>query len=255
VVDRQADTVGAETGSGVDRENAIRTAGRRLLAAVIVIGPLTQVIAVLVLPWIGADDYVSAVRASSDAYPAYAWLSLAGALTLAPAATGVGLAVWRTRPGWALAGLILTVPGLLNPDGNPEDLIYAAHGANVPAQTTRTMLDQLGNLPASGPVGFYAFAVAFAVGGVVLGIGVIRSDSAPRWAGAGLVIAGLGGVAGSFIELGPVVIGGVWTLVLVSFTACAIRTARAASPIRTGTTSAPVGSPGVGPSTGLPDAP
>jgi hypothetical protein len=220
-----------------------------------VIGPLTQVVAILVLPWVGSDDYVSAVRASADAYPAYAWLSLAGALTLAPAAIGVGLAVWRTRPGWALAGLILTVPGLLNPDGNPEDLIYAAYRVNVPADTTRTMLDELGNLPASGPVGFYAFAVAFAVGGVALGIGVIRSDSAPRWAGAALVAAGLVGVVGSFIKLGPVVFGGVWTLVLISFTACAIRTARATSPIRTGTTSAPVGSPSEGPTTDLPDAP
>jgi hypothetical protein len=223
---RQADSVAVPTGSGADRSNAVRIAGRRLLAAVMVIGPLTQVVAILVLPWIGSNDYVSAVRASADTYPAYAWLSLAGALTLAPAAIGVGLAVWRTRPGWALAALILTVPGLLNPDGNPEDLIYAANGAGVPADTTRTMLDKLGALPASGPVGFYAFTVAFALGGVVLGIGVIRSDSAPRWAGAGLVVAGLVGVAGSFINLGTVVFGAVWTLVLVSFTACAIRTAR-----------------------------
>lgn len=228
--DRQADSVGVGTGSGADRDNGVRIAGRRLLAAVMVIGPLTQVVAILVLPWIGSDDYVSAVRASADTYPAYAWLGLAGALTLAPAAIGVGLAVWRTRPGWALAGLILTVPGLLNPDGNPEDLIYAANGADVPGDTTRTMLDQLAALPAFGPVGFYAFAVAFALGGVVLGIGIIRSDSAPRWAGSALVIAGLVGVAGSFIDLGSVVFGGVWTLVLVSFTGCAIRTARAQCP-------------------------
>jgi hypothetical protein len=223
---RQADSVALPTGSGPERDNAVRVAGRRLLAAVMVIGPLTQVVAILVLPWIGSDDYVSAVRASADRYPTYAWLGLAGALTLAPAAIGVGLAVWRTRPGWALAGLILTVPGLLNPDGNPEDLIYAANGAGVSADTTRTMLDHLGTLPASGPVGFYAFTVAFAFGGVVLGIGIIRSDSAPRWAGASLVVAGLVGVAGSFINLGALIFGGVWTLVLVAFTGCAIRTAR-----------------------------
>jgi hypothetical protein len=51
---------------------------------------------ILVLPWIGSDDYVSAVRASADRYPTYAWLGLAGALTLAPAAIGVAMAVWRT---------------------------------------------------------------------------------------------------------------------------------------------------------------
>ncbi len=227
---RQADRVALVTRSGTGRDKAGRVAGRRLLAAVMVIGPLTQVGAILVLPWIGSDDYVSAVRANANTYPDYAWLGLVGALTLAPAAIGVGLAVWRTRPGWALAGLILTVPGLLNPDGNPEDLIYAANGAGVQVDTTRSMLDELAALPAFGPVGFYAFAVAFALGGVVLGIGIIRSDSAPRWAGAALVIAGLVGVAGSFIELGPVVFGGMWTLVVVSFTGCAIRTARVQRP-------------------------
>ena len=114
---------------------------------------------------------------------------LASALTLAPPAIGVAIAVWRTQPGWALAGLILAVPGLLNPDGNSEDLIYAANGAGVPADTTRKMLDQLAALPAFGPVGSYAVTVAFALGGSVLGIGIIRSDSAPRWAGSALVIA------------------------------------------------------------------
>jgi hypothetical protein len=224
----QAASIARTTGS--DADSAVRTAGRRLLAVIMVIGPLTQVVALLVLPWIGSDDHVSAVRASAANYPAYTWLGLAGALTLAPAAIGVGLAVWRTRPGWALAGLILTVPGLLNPDGNPDDLIYAANSAHVSADTTRSMLDQLAALPAFGPVGFYGFAVAFAVGGVVLGIGLIRSDSAPRWAGAALVIAGLLGLAGSFIDLGLAVSIGAWALVLVAFTACAIRTARTRQP-------------------------
>jgi hypothetical protein len=91
------------------------------------------------------------------------------------------------------------------------------------------LLDRLGTLPAFGPAGFYAFTVAFALGGVVLGIGIVRSDSAPRWAGAALVIAGLVGVVGSFIDLGTVALGGRWTLVLVSFTGCAVRTARPAS--------------------------
>ena len=227
---RQAASVEEATGSGGFGDDAIRTAGRRLLAVIMIVGPLTQVVAFLVLPWIGSDDYVSAVRASADTYPNYAWLGLAGALTLAPATIGVGLAVSRTRPGWALAGLILTVPGLLNPDGNPDDLIYAANSADVPADTTRTMLDQLAALPAFGPVGFYAFAVAFALGGVVLGIGIIRSDAAPRWAGAALLVAGLLGLAASFIDLGLVVSAGIWTLVLVSFTGCAIRTAHAGHP-------------------------
>src|SRR5262249_57547045 len=100
---RQAESVAIPTSSVADGYNTVRVAARRLLAVVMVIGPLTQVVAILVLPWIGSDDYVSAVRASADRYPTYAWLAMAGALTLAPAGLGGGVAGWGTPAGGAAA--------------------------------------------------------------------------------------------------------------------------------------------------------
>jgi hypothetical protein len=188
-----------------------------------VIAPLTQVVFLLTQPWpLDSGDYVRDVSAHTGGYAAVAWLGVLGAMTLAPAVIGVGVVAMRGAPLLGLVGMVLAVPGLLNADGNPSDIIYAGARAGVPQQMVKDMLDRLGELPATGRFGFWAFAVAFAVGGLVLGVALLVGRSAPIWAAIALILTPLTALVGSFVDLGGVVgvIG--WAVATVGFAGCAI---------------------------------
>jgi hypothetical protein len=192
-----------------------------------IVGPLVQVAYPLLQPWpASGGDYVLDVAAHTDGYRSLAWLGLLGALTMAPAIAGVGLVAWRGAPRLALAGAVLALPGMLNPDGNPGDLVYAAARSGVPAPDTRAMLDRLGELAPFTAFGFYAFTVAFAVGGVLLGVGLLAGRSAPPWAATALLAASTIGLLGAFLPLGAVVGTGAWVAASVGFTGCAVALVR-----------------------------
>jgi hypothetical protein len=202
---------------------SVRRFGRYGLSVVMVIAPFTQVVFLLTQPWpLDSDDYVRDVSAHTGGYVAMAWLGLVGALTLAPAVIGVGVVAMRRAPLLGLVGMVLAVPGVLNPDGNPGDIIYTGARAGVPQKTVNDMLDRLGELPATGRFGFWAFAFAFAIGGLVLGVALLVGRSAPIWAATALILTTLTALVGSFVDLGGVVgvIG--WAVATVGFTGCAI---------------------------------
>jgi hypothetical protein len=202
--------------------NASRLA-RGILAAAMIVGPLVQVAFPLLQPWSpDTDDYVAAVAAHADAYQALAWLGLLGALTMAPAIAGLALVAWPGAPRLALAGAVLALPGMLNPDGNPGDLIYAAARAGTPAADTHTMLDRLGELPPFTTFGFYAFTVAFAVGGLLLGAAVLAGRTAPRWAAVALLAAAAVALLGAYFPVGAAVGTSAWAVASVGFIRCAV---------------------------------
>jgi hypothetical protein len=192
-----------------------------------IVGPLVQLAYPLLQPSpASGGDYVVDVASHTDGYRALAWLGLLGALTMAPAIAGVGLVAWRGAPRLALAGTALALPGMLNPEGNPGDLVYAAAGSGVPAPDTRAMLDRLGELAPFTAFGFYAFTVAFAVGGLLLGLGLLAGRSAPRWAATALLVASMVGLLGAFLPLDAVVSTGAWAAASVAFTGCAVALVR-----------------------------
>jgi hypothetical protein len=205
------------------RSDSVRNFARYGLAAVMVIAPLTQVVFLLTQPWpVDSDDYVRDVSAHTGGYVAMAWLGLVAAMTLAPAVIGVGVVAMRGAPLLGLVGMVLAVPGMLNPDGNPSDIIYTGARAGVPQKAVKDMLDRLGELPATGPFGFWAFAVAFAVGGLVLGVALLVGRSAPIWAAIALILTPLTALVGSFVNLGGAVATIGWAVATVGFTGCAI---------------------------------
>jgi hypothetical protein len=188
-----------------------------------IVGPLVQVAYPLLQPWPSdTDDYVTDVTAHTDAYASLAWLGLLGAVSMAPAVAGLALLAWRGAPRLALAGAVLALPGMLNPEGNPGDLVYAAARAGVPAEDTRTMLERLGDLPPFTTFGFYAFTVAFAAGGLLLGAAVLVGRTGPRWAAAALLAAACTGLLGAFVPVGAAVATGAWAVAAAGFIGCAV---------------------------------
>lgn len=224
-----------------------RGLGRYALAAIVVVGPLTQVVALLARPWTAGDDYVRDFAARIDSYPVMGWLFLVGLCTLAPAAIGVGVLVMRRAPILGMVGLALTVPGLLNPDGNPDDIIFSGTRVGLGPDVIEKMFDQLAGLPAFGPFGFYAFVVGFSLGGVILGAGLLRGRTAPGWAAVSLIVAATAGLLGAFVNLGSAVPVVAWLLVTVAFTGCAIRIARVPNPVAAGRVAARADSDAVPP--------
>jgi hypothetical protein len=196
---------------------------RGILAAAMIVGPLVQVAFPLLQPWPpDTDDYAAAVTAHTDAYRALAWLGLLGALTMAPAVAGLALVAWPGAPRLALAGAVLALPGMLNPDGNPGDLVYAAARAGTPAADTHTMLDRVGELPPFTTFGFYAFTVAFAVGGLLLATAVLIGRTAPRWAAVALLAAAFVALLGAYVPLGAAIGTGAWALASAGFIRCGV---------------------------------
>lgn len=203
----------------------VRRAASTALAVIVVLAPLSQVAAVLASwgPWDDPDP-VASVYAHQQAYVTRAWFGQVGALTLAPATIAIGLLALRGSPVLALVGLVLTVPGLLNTDGNPEDLLYGAARAGIPMESARAAYEHLSELPALGPFGYYAYSLGFVVGGVILGVALFRGRIVPWWAGACLAASGVIGLLGLLTPLGTAAAAAValiaWVLVTVAFTAC-----------------------------------
>ncbi|MEV4512263.1 hypothetical protein AB0K00_25275 [Dactylosporangium sp. NPDC049525] len=196
---------------------------RGILAAAMIVGPLVQVAFPLLQPWpADTDDYVADVGAHTAAYRALAWLGLLGAVTMAPAVAGLAALAWRGAPRLALAGAVLAVPGMLNPDGNPDDLVYAAARAGAADDETRAMLDRLGELPPFTTFGFYAFGVAFAVGGLLLGAAVLIGRTAPRWAAVALLAASCVALLGSYVPIGAAAATAGWAVASAGFIGCAV---------------------------------
>jgi hypothetical protein len=189
-----------------------------------VLGPLTQLVYLLVVPWVNADEYALAVAVEvGRGYQAFAWLALLGALTLAPAAIGVGVVALRGAPLLGMAGLVLAVPALLNPGGDPEDVIYAAVRTGLGPGEGFDLVGRLAELPA-GPgsePAHYLFGVAFHVGGLLLALALWRGRSAPRWAAACLALPALAALAGEFTTLPPQAAVAGWALVLAACTGTA----------------------------------
>jgi hypothetical protein len=207
----------------LDTSRRVRQLATYGLAAAMVIGPAVQVLLPLLQPWpLSDDDYVGNVSAHPDAYRALSWLALLGALTMAPAVVGIGLVAFRGAPRLALTGTVLALPSMLNPDGNPGDLIYTATRAGLPREGIRGMLDRLGDLAPFTTFGFYAFAVAFAVGGLVLGVALLVGRSAPRWAAMALLLASATALVGSWVNLGGLIGTVAWAVATVGFAGCAI---------------------------------
>jgi hypothetical protein len=174
---------------------------------------------------VGIDDAVAATYHHVGTFVALSWIDLFAALTLAPAAIAVGLLAMRGSPRLGLAGMVLVVPGLLNPDRNSGDALCAAARAGLPKADAQAVLDHLAELPVNGWFGFVAFYLAFVVGGLLLGTALLVGRTAPRWAAVSLMVSSLIGVAGAVTDLGQTAGLVAWLLVTVALTGCAARIA------------------------------
>ncbi|WP_084962401.1 hypothetical protein [Thermoactinospora rubra] len=189
-------------------------------AALMVIAPLSLALGGVLFP------YPTIRGHDPQGYLALAWFSQIWLLTLAPAVIGVGVVAMRGAPLLGALGLVLTVPGTLNADGNPYDLVYAGVREGVPVATLERMMERVYELPAYSPAGVWLYGVAFGAGALLLGVALLVGRSAPWWAGFALVASAVVAMLGAWVELPDVARPIGWTLATAAFAGCAVSLVR-----------------------------
>ncbi len=120
------------------------------------------------------------------------------------------------------------MPGQLNADGNPDDVVYTGARAGIEESGVRAMLDRLGELPATGEPGFWMLVAGLWVGLLILGVALVKGRAAPVWAGAALIAAAALGMLWLVVDAGPVASILVWVFATIGLTGCAVAVLRPA---------------------------
>ncbi|MPY81029.1 MAG: hypothetical protein GEV04_21875 [Actinophytocola sp.] len=199
---------------------------RVAMAACAVLAPLSVLAGVLVHPAdIGTEDRaaVEQFAANLGDYPPVAWLHAAGLILWLPALLALGRVARPQAPRLGLAGLILAL-ALAIPTFDYDGLTYVALDAGLDVDTVTALVTAASSLPA-GILDLLFFAGL--IGLILLGVAVLRGQSAPSWAGLALIVAPLA-IPVSWFSGSLAAFIAAWSVLLIGFAGCgyALITAR-----------------------------
>lgn len=160
---------------------------RAVTAAVLVLGPLLFIVASLLSPYDMTEDktrnIVADIAANEGQEKAAAWAWLALGIAMAAAAILVSVYVMARSPKLGLAGLLLFGGGATAANLAPsyDFVTLAGLDKGVDQVTIVKVLDGGDSLAMPAVAGIW-FIAGIVFGGIVLGIGLLRSRAVPAWA-------------------------------------------------------------------------
>lgn len=167
----------------------------RACAAALAVAPAFPLLAhaVQVTP----DDHATAaelavIAAHPGRYDVALVLGFVGLVLMVPGALGLARPLWTTRPRWALAGLALTVPGLLALTALMGSGPVAAAMARTGPRASMVAATDAYESSAVFTLWVLLMVVGYSLGPIVLGTGLWRAGASwavPVLLGGGLVMA------------------------------------------------------------------
>ncbi len=173
------------------RQVDLRRASRVLAAIVLPIGPAAVAVLRYLLPYTTAENPSDAVRlvtAHQTAQSAVVWLGFVACLTLVPGVIYAGRVVGRTAPRLAAVATLLLVVGYISLGWLASADAFLLFGIrhHLPADVLGAMYD--GVHPAAS-VAAGLFVLGHVLGTILLGAGMLRGRTVPRWAAIATIIA------------------------------------------------------------------